>query len=95
MSTASSSITERHSTESPFVSIRSVNTADRNGPDRRSRASQASAEKRAYENEHGVTLTRFSTSYSETYGFAHASYFRYRVTPGTPRRASRSRTSRG
>ena len=46
---------------------------------RRSRASQISAKKRAYERNNNVTLTMVSIRRSETYGFAHSTIIRYSV----------------
>lgn len=53
------------------------NTATRNGPDRRGRASALSALKRAIERETGTRLTLATLHHSETYGFKHATYAAY------------------
>lgn len=59
---------------------------------RRVRAGQITAHKRAYEREHGVTLTRLTQNYSETYGFMSQTSIRYKIDR-TPR-GNRSRGTR-
>jgi hypothetical protein len=63
----------------PRVTLQATNTAGRNGPTRRQRASQINALKRAIERVTGFTLTLTGRAYSETFGFMHASYFTYRI----------------
>lgn len=62
-----------------YVWIKAENTTGRNGPDRRSRASQVTAHKKRYERTHGVTLEKLTTSYSETCGFTHQTAIRYKI----------------
>lgn len=52
--------------------------ADSTG-NRRSRAAQIGAEKRAYQKEHGVTLKFITMNRDETYGFLHRTAVRYRI----------------
>jgi hypothetical protein len=47
--------------------------------DRRSRAAQIGAFKRAYEKEHHIRLTLDHKSYSEAHGFLSRSAFRYKI----------------
>jgi hypothetical protein len=54
-----------------------INADDTAG--RRSRAAQINAARKAYQAEHGVTLTLIAQSYSETPGFLARSAFRYRI----------------
>lgn len=62
------------------VRLQAVNTGShRTGPDRRTRAAEIGALKRAIERATGYQLVLISKSYSETYGFMHASYFTYRI----------------
>jgi hypothetical protein len=65
------------------VTLQANNSADRNGINRRERAGQITALKRAIERATGYRLTLESRSYSEEYGFRHASYFIYTISrPG-------------
>jgi len=61
-----------------FVVLRSDSTENR-----RVRAAEVSALKRAIERTYGVALERANTSYSETYGFLSRTECRYRVAQST------------
>lgn len=52
--------------------------------DRRSRAAEIGAVKRAYEKLHEVTLELVNKSYDEAYGFLRQSAFRYRIVRPAP-----------
>lgn len=50
---------------------------------RRSRAAWINAARKAYQAEHGVTLTLITKTYDETSGFLSRSAFRYRIIRGS------------
>ena len=61
------------------ITLVAENTAGRFRLDRRGRASAINALRRACERATGHHLVLESKSYSESYDFLHASYFRYRI----------------
>jgi hypothetical protein len=71
----------------PRVTLQANNTAGRHGVNRRGRSASINALKRAIErmplnDKPGhpyIRLVPESRHYSETHGFAHASYFTYRI----------------
>lgn len=62
------------------VRLKATNTGSvRTGPDRRGRAAEINALKRAVEKATGYRLVLESKSYSESMGFTHLSTFTYRI----------------
>lgn len=62
------------------IRIRATNTGSLlTGPDKRGRAAEINALKRAIERASGFRLVKIAASYSETYGFLHQSTFTYEI----------------
>jgi len=65
---------EVHAAGAGMIIIRADSTHDR-----RSRAAEINAARRAFERDTGTRLALVTKSYSETYGFLSRSEFRYRA----------------
>lgn len=61
------------------VRLKATNTGSYRGPDRRGRAAEINALKRAIERASGFRLVKISATYSETNGFLHQSTFTYEI----------------
>lgn len=62
------------------VRLKATNTgSSRTGPDRRERAADINALKRAIERASGFRLVKIAARYSETQGFLHLSTFTYEI----------------